>query len=151
MLFVRLYGIAGKYFLYSHPRWSPDQCFIRWRCCGILRKQLKNILVKFDAEFLRSGGVLFSHLDSVSTSVDATMAWLLWLSFNWWPSNRPRRTEVFSINERMIWTVPMRKATFVHDSIGLWALRLGSFRFLNHPASQIPDSFINPEGSGSGG
>ncbi|CAA7263054.1 unnamed protein product [Cyclocybe aegerita] len=101
----------------------------------------RNILVKVegsDPAYSETGGVLFSaHFDSVSTSVGATddgMGTVTCMQLvEYFANHRPRRTAIFNINNGE------------EDGLN------GAHAFLNHPWSKIPDTFLNFEGSGTGG
>ncbi|KAF8234432.1 hypothetical protein L208DRAFT_1359694 [Tricholoma matsutake] len=98
-----------------------------------------NILVKIDGlEEKERGGILFSaHYDSVSTAPGATdngmgVATLLQL-IQLFAVNRGKRTAIFNINNG--------EEDFLN----------GAHAFLQHPWSNITDTFLNLEGAASGG
>ncbi|KAF8161606.1 hypothetical protein B0H34DRAFT_796365 [Crassisporium funariophilum] len=98
-----------------------------------------NILVKIDGTSRSaSGGILFSaHYDSVSTAPGATddgmgVVTLLQL-VQYFAENRPKRTAVFNINNGE------------EDWLN------GAHAFLEHPWSDLTDTFLNLEGAAAGG
>ncbi|KAF8814879.1 hypothetical protein BYT27DRAFT_7081330 [Phlegmacium glaucopus] len=98
-----------------------------------------NILVKIDGtSTATSGGVLFSaHYDSVSTapgSTDDGMGVVTLLQLvQYFAKNRPLRTAVFNINNGE------------EDWLN------GAHAFLEHPWSDLTDTFLNLEGAAEGG
>ncbi|KAL1759812.1 putative zinc metalloprotease [Schizophyllum commune] len=97
-----------------------------------------NILVKIDGHDADKSGALFSaHYDSVSTAPGATddgmgVATLLQL-VEYYAKHRPQRTAVFNINNGE------------EDWLN------GAHAFLEHPWSNLTDTFLNLEGASSGG
>ncbi|KAL1739590.1 putative zinc metalloprotease [Schizophyllum fasciatum] len=97
-----------------------------------------NILVKIDGQEGDKPGALFSaHYDSVSTAPGATddgmgVATLLQL-VDYYSKHRPQRTAVFNINNGE------------EDWLN------GAHAFLEHPWSNLTDTFLNLEGASSGG
>ncbi|KAF9002874.1 hypothetical protein BDQ17DRAFT_1399878 [Cyathus striatus] len=100
-----------------------------------------NILLKIlgtEEQYANEGGVLLSaHYDSVSTAPGATddgmgVASLIQLS-EYFAKNRPKRTVVVNINNGE------------EDWLN------GAHAFLQHPWSNIPNTFLNLEGASSGG
>ncbi|KAJ3515032.1 hypothetical protein NLJ89_g2018 [Agrocybe chaxingu] len=116
-----------------------------------------NILVKVegsDPAYSETGGVLFSaHFDSVSTSVGATddgMGTVTCMQLvEYFAKHRPRRTAIFNINNGEEDGLNGAHAQVLRCCPVLVS-DMGN-RFLNHPWSKIPDTFLNFEGSGTGG
>ncbi|KAJ3571738.1 hypothetical protein NP233_g3556 [Leucocoprinus birnbaumii] len=136
----RVYSIADEYphvhvvdDLRSNGSWASSSYGVYF--------EGTNVLVKVDGtnpDFWDKSGVLFSaHYDSVSTAPGTTddgmgVVTLLQL-IEYFSKHRTERTAIFNINNGE------------EDWLN------GAHAFLQHPWSQIPDSFLNLEGAASGG